>query len=544
MPWADTVFQDLDNWPDCVWQDWDDCVSDRFSIVYQDGKTRTVRQHVESHVPNVEPIGGTRQLRSTRVGKNLEYEWAWVRYLDDRRWTATKGEWFDNRWLGTVGSSVIWNEDDKNGNIGISANGLVVTRGGTGNNAAVRATLGTSSGKVYWEITQTSGGSDDIIGIGTLDANINFYPGWGLYDYGYYSVNGKKIYNTVQGVYGDTYTTNDIISTALDMDNKKVWWAKNGVWQASGDPAAGTDFAYGPPGYDLSGTFYPMVNPYHPTNSIMTANFGASAFAYSLPSGFSPLGGGLIDLSVAGDWYKTIRPQKFRMRFDNATAGVSLKDSNGATIYSNGTYVSEDEVSLEFTGADIGTLSLSGSGDVRDIEFFIRVPKGLKVIRKQPPIGSGNFRRPYLEGNPSYVEDNLKYPDATLANANIRATGKSQPHMTFKQPYRYEGLAKMKYRNERAFPHEETRIELPPEPEVGQLPFPDPFPIPADVIPAGDPIPEPDAIPEPVATRECGPVPRWRRSSGATASMGPRYVCEGGRWVNKGQFFKHQWSSR
>ena len=40
---------------------------------------------------------------------------------------------------------------------------------------------------------------------------------------------------------------------ALDMDNGRVYIRRNGVWQNSGDPAAGTGFF----AHDLSGTFYP-----------------------------------------------------------------------------------------------------------------------------------------------------------------------------------------------------------------------------------------------------------------------------------------------
>jgi hypothetical protein len=34
----------------------------------------------------------------------------------------------------------------------------------------------------------------------------------------------------------DTFTTGDIIGVALDLDNNKLYFSKNGVWQNSGDP--------------------------------------------------------------------------------------------------------------------------------------------------------------------------------------------------------------------------------------------------------------------------------------------------------------------
>jgi len=107
-----------------------------------------------------------------------------------------------------------------------------------------------------------------------------------------------------------------------------------------------------------------------------------------------------IDLSVSGIWAKNLRPEKFRVYFDNATAGVSLKDTNGTEIYGNASYVSGEEVYLDFAGADISRLVVTGSGDITDIEFLVAIDKRAyrRIIRKQPPGGLSNVRRPYLEG--------------------------------------------------------------------------------------------------------------------------------------------------
>ena len=84
-----------------------------------------------------------------------------------------------------------------------------------------------------------------------------------------------------------------------------------------------------------------------------------------------------IDLSVvAGSWWADLRPRKFRMTFDEATADVSLKDTNGVELYANATYPSGTEVYLVFAGADIARLVVTGSGDVTDIEFSQQVEKG------------------------------------------------------------------------------------------------------------------------------------------------------------------------
>jgi len=125
-----------------------------------------------------------------------------------------------------------------------------------------------------------------------------------------------------------------------------------------------------------------------------------------------------------------------------------------------------------------------------------------------------------VEGT-SYVEDNQRYPDVALANARMKSTGSVWPHMRFKQPYRYEEVQKMKYRDELPFLHEEERIpETPAHVASRQILFPesDLFPDPmffpeSDLIPAPDPIPE---VP-PQDMRRRPRRRRWRPSSGATS---------------------------
>ena len=66
------------------------------------------------------------------------------------------------------------------------------------------------------------------------------------------------------------------------MDNGKLFFSKNGTWQASGDPAAGTNAAY----TGLSGTFQPAISE---LNSTIDINFGQRPFAYTPPTGFVAL---------------------------------------------------------------------------------------------------------------------------------------------------------------------------------------------------------------------------------------------------------------
>lgn len=183
--------------------------------------------------------------------------------------------------------AVTWNPADKAAEITLS-NGDLTATATASMDSAVRATTGKASGKWYWEVTVGSPAQGDIhIGIGTILASVayNNYVGEDVYGYGYRFDNGN-IYNDFGGTaYGNAYIADDIISVALDMDNGKVFFAINGVWQNSGDPVAGTGEAVS----GLSDTFFPMASI--PTGgNYLTANFGASAFSYSVPSGFIGIG--------------------------------------------------------------------------------------------------------------------------------------------------------------------------------------------------------------------------------------------------------------
>ena len=84
--------------------------------------------------------------------------------------------------------------------------------------------------------------------------------------------------------------------------------------------------------------------------------------------------------------------------------------------------------------------------------------RGRRTMRELAPTPLSVSKRPYLEGNPSYTEDSLRYPDKAYADATRQVRGEEIQHMVLKQPYRYPGLQKMKYRNQPPFPHEEMRI--------------------------------------------------------------------------------------
>jgi hypothetical protein len=151
-------------------------------------------------------------------------------------------------------------------------------------NSFCPSTIGVTSGKWYCEIFMTSAGTAAVPGIVNENATTASYPGGNTNGYGYF-YDGQKYTNGAGSAYGNSYTTNDIIGIALDLDNGRVWFSKNGTWQASGDPVAGTNAAF--TGISLTNTwFFACGNSGVTTQNI---NFGQRPFQYSVPSGYKAL---------------------------------------------------------------------------------------------------------------------------------------------------------------------------------------------------------------------------------------------------------------
>jgi len=158
-----------------------------------------------------------------------------------------------------------WNPAGKGAGVSLSNGNLTVTNTAL---SMVRATLGKSAGKWYWEMLRnnSSGGS----GIANAAAALNSYPGGDTNGWSYW-YSGLKYTNAVGLAYGATFTTGDIIGCALDMDAGTISFYKNGVLQG---------VAYS----GLSGVIYPAAGQ---TGGSTTTNFGATPFAYPVPEGFN-----------------------------------------------------------------------------------------------------------------------------------------------------------------------------------------------------------------------------------------------------------------
>jgi len=177
-----------------------------------------------------------------------------------------------------------------------------------GNYNMAFSNMGVSSGKFYYEFgitgTTNSGDTFGVIDSDGIDYSNNNTTNVSNKGYAYYPNTGNKQASGVNASYGATYTNGDVIGVALDMDAGKVWFAKNGTYQASGNPASGTNEAFS----GLSGTYFAGATLYAGGFSAVIHNFGQDSsfsgnktaqgntdangigdFYYAPPSGFLAL---------------------------------------------------------------------------------------------------------------------------------------------------------------------------------------------------------------------------------------------------------------
>jgi hypothetical protein len=169
-------------------------------------------------------------------------------------------------------------------------------------------TLSVSKGKWYWEIKPTSLSVTCALGV---------Y--FGLYTGGSYPFdtnvfgchqNGLIYYNGSTYSYMASYTSNDIVTFALDMDNGKFYMGKNGSW-ANGSGSTNQTFANAvsitddiPASFPTGKDVFPIATVHTATANINFGNgvFGTTAisspysdgaglgkFQYSVPTGYYAL---------------------------------------------------------------------------------------------------------------------------------------------------------------------------------------------------------------------------------------------------------------
>ncbi len=169
-----------------------------------------------------------------------------------------------------------WNPADKDSSVTLSdGNKTAVSTSGS-----VRSVFGASSGKYYWENTISSG-SAQMIGVATPAASVSTWPGGDIASWAYEKATGS-IYNG--GSVVDAVASGGTnIGILLDATAKKLRFRRNGV-------LVGSEIT-------LTGSVWHAIFGY---GSTCVANFGASAFAYDVPAGYTA-GLGVLSYEISGN---------------------------------------------------------------------------------------------------------------------------------------------------------------------------------------------------------------------------------------------------
>ena len=159
--------------------------------------------------------------------------------------------------------------------------------------AAGRSSFPVNSGKWYAEFKLTTyssrSGSTPYVGAARVEWMYEDFNNW-IGSIGTAMNASGSTYRNGSSFSGGgvSYTAGDIISVAIDLDNgKQIWWAKNGTYINSGNPATTTG------GHNIDplsqSGYYQFGTSGWASTSEWEANFGQRPFSYSIPAGFKTL---------------------------------------------------------------------------------------------------------------------------------------------------------------------------------------------------------------------------------------------------------------
>jgi hypothetical protein len=228
----------------------------------------------------------------------------------------------------TVGGGTLTNTEDNPSNVFATFNALAYFGKGsalengntraygdsaTSNNECSFTTLTGSSGKYYAEFKIAFVGDGSFIGISDIEYTI-LENNDGQYRPFTIMVRSNGTLNvrgsgygapTTTGSWSSSYTTNDILQVAMDLDNNYFYFGKNGTWQNSGVPSSGAtgtggvaitsdkNYAFTFGGYGSSPSAYANFgNGYFGTTAVASAGTNASGngiFEYDVPTGYTAL---------------------------------------------------------------------------------------------------------------------------------------------------------------------------------------------------------------------------------------------------------------
>lgn len=215
----------------------------------------------------------------------------------------------------------------------LSEGNLQVVHGGTGGWQQCQSTFAfPESGKWYCEFTIVyQGDATDRVGInvskvgyGPINTSTNLSGGNNANIWTYFAHTGSFYHNGSSSGSASTFGTGDVIQVSFDSDTGSLYFGKNGVWQNSGDPVAGTGYAY-------TGLSDVAVGTEGYSNAKVLANFGQQPFKYDPPA--QEIDMAYLPLSTANLPDPVIDPAQGSSPADYF--GIDTYTGNGGTIDSD-----------------------------------------------------------------------------------------------------------------------------------------------------------------------------------------------------------------
>jgi len=145
------------------------------------------------------------------------------------------------------------------------------------------STIGmTGGGKYYWEMkVNGSPNSANYHGVSSdIELNnlqtVSNVVGYTSTSYVLVASSGNKYNDENSTSYGSALASGDIMMGALDLDNGKIWFGKDGTWFDSGNPATGANPAFS--SISASNTYFPSGTVYNGGFTSINFNFGNGYF--------------------------------------------------------------------------------------------------------------------------------------------------------------------------------------------------------------------------------------------------------------------------
>ena len=176
----------------------------------------------------------------------------------------------------------------------------------------IYSNMAVGSGKWYCEIKIDSWNGSNTLVTGVISVDSDRLSKTASGDFfasattaiAYNAANGNKVVENTETSYGNSYTSGDILGIAMDLDNNKLYFSKNGTFQNSGVPTSGstgtgaismtanTDYVVAIAHYNTQVASFNFGQGFFGTTAVASANAdgnGFGAFEYAVPTGYYSL---------------------------------------------------------------------------------------------------------------------------------------------------------------------------------------------------------------------------------------------------------------